>query len=82
MQKLLQSLLNEKLVRYELIITADKVTSTDARFDINDLSLGNNYKPIYTYFVNAVGETIRRNYNKGERRNSNQIMPGLAFQIF
>ena len=34
------------------------------------------------YFVNASGETKRRKYNKGERRNTNQTLPRLTFQIF
>ena len=43
---------------------------------------GDNYRPIDAYFVKADGEIIRRKYNKGERRNTNQTLPRLAFQIF
>lgn len=30
----------------------------------------------------ADGQEISRNYNKGERRNSNQTLPRIAFQVF
>lgn len=56
--------------------------STDARFTIDNLDLGDNYRTIDTYFVNADEKIIRRKYNKGERRNSNQTLPRLTFQIF
>lgn len=46
------------------------------------MNLGGNYRPIDAYFVNADGEIIKRKYNKGERRNTNQTLPRLAFQIF
>lgn len=71
-----------KQEKYELTITAKEIASTDGRFTINDLYLGDNYKPIEAYFVKADGEIIHRNYNKGERRNTNQTLPRLAFQIF
>lgn len=71
-----------KQEKYELTITAKEIVSTDGRFTINDLYLGDNYKPIEAYFVKADGEIIHRNYNKGERRNTNQTLPRLAFQIF
>ena len=71
-----------KQEKFEMTITAEKVVSTDDRFTMNNLFLGDNYKPIDAYFVNAAGETIRRKYNKGERRNTNQTLPRLAFQIF
>lgn len=68
--------------KYELVITADNVTSTDTRFSMNNLELGNNYKPLDIYFKNSAGEVVRRKYNKGERKNCNQTMPRLACQIF
>lgn len=68
--------------KFELSITADKVESTDERFTMDDLGLGNNYKPLDVYFKRADGVVIRRIYNKGERKNSNQTMPRIAFQIF
>ena len=74
--------IESKQEKYELTITAKEVSSTDERFTMNNLSFGDNYRPIDTYFVNADGETIRRKYNKGERRNTNQTLPRLTFQIF
>ena len=32
--------------KYELLITADSVQSTDERFTMDNLSLGDNYKPL------------------------------------
>lgn len=72
----------KKQEKFELVITADKVESTDERFTMDDLDLGNNYKPLDVYFKKANGDVIKRLYSKGERRNSNQTMPRIAFQIF
>lgn len=71
-----------KLIKYELRITADNVTSSDERFTMNDLGLGDHYKPLDTYFEKATGEIVKRDYFKGERRHSNQTLPRIAFQIF
>lgn len=71
-----------KQEKYELIITAEQITSTDDRFTVDNLALGDNYKPLDVLLKKENGEIIRRNYNKGERRNSNQTMPRIAFQIF
>ncbi len=68
--------------KYELIITADSVQSTDERFTMDNLSLGDNYKPLNAYFRSESGEVIKRTYSKGERRNTNQTMPRIAFQLF
>lgn len=68
--------------KYELTITAEQVTSTDECFDKDSLGLGDNFVPLGVYFQGANGQTIKRNYTKGERRNSNQTMPKLAFQIY
>lgn len=68
--------------KFILTITANTVTSTDSRFDINNLSLGDYYQTLDVKFENSNGEIITRNYNKGERKNSNQTLPRLAFQIF
>lgn len=67
---------------FEMTITASDVLSTDSRFTMNDLHLGNNYKPIDVYFENSEGEAIKRERNKGEWKNTNQTMPRLACQIF
>lgn len=68
--------------KFILTITANTVISTDSRFDINNLGLGDYYKTLDVKFENSNGEIITRNYNKGERKNSNQTLPRLAFQIF
>ncbi len=68
--------------KFELSITADRVESTDERFTMDNLSLGDNYKPLDVYFERANGDIIKRSYSKGERRNSNQTMPRIACQVF
>lgn len=68
--------------KFELIITAKDVVSTDARFTMKNLSLGDNYKPLDVYFKKVDGSVIKRAYGKGERKNSNQTMPRLACQVF
>jgi hypothetical protein len=65
-----------------MTITADSVTSTDERFTMDNLSLGDNYKPLNAYLQKSDGEVIKRTYSKGERRNSNQTMPRIACQVF
>lgn len=74
--------IESKQEKYELIITADNVTSTDDRFTIDNIGLGDNYKPLDSYFKSTSGEVVRRKYIKGERRNSNQTMPRIACQVF
>ena len=68
--------------KYELTITADNLISTDTRFNIDNLNLGDNYEPIDAYYVTSDNEKIYRQRNKGEMRISNQTLPRLAFQIF
>ena len=74
--------IESKQEKYELTITSKGISSTDDRFTMNNLGLGDGYRPIDTYSVSSGGEIVRRNYNKGERRNTNQTLPRLAFQIF
>lgn len=71
-----------KQEKFELTITADSVTSTDDRFTLDNLGLGDNYKPLDVYFRNAADEIVRRAYSKGERRNTNQTLPRIACQVF
>lgn len=71
-----------KQEKYELTIKADGIVSTDDRFTMNKLGIGDNYKPIDVYFQRTDGEIIRRNRNKSESKISNQTLPRLAFQIF
>lgn len=68
--------------KFELSITADNVVSTDERFTMDNISLGDNYKPLDVCFKKATGEVIKRAYSKGERRNSNQTLPRIACQVF
>ena len=72
----------KKQKEFELLITAGSIESTDARFTMNNLGLGDNYKSLDVYFKKANGIIIKRAYGKGERKNSNQTMPRLACQVF
>lgn len=74
--------MNKKQEKYELVITADDITSSDSRFNIENISFGDYFKPLDAYYLKADGEIIRRKYNKGERRNTNQTLPRLACQLF
>ena len=71
-----------KQKKYVLTITAESVVSTDERFTMDDLSSGENYKPLDVYFKKANGDIVKRSYNKGERKNSNLTLPRLTCQIF
>lgn len=44
--------------KFELSITAEDVVSTDERFTMDDLRIGDNYKPLDVYFQNAKGDII------------------------
>lgn len=84
-KKLLEKLdftVETKQEKFKLTITANEVTSTDDRFTMDNLALGDHYKPLDVYFLNASGAMVRRKFNKGERRNSNQTLPRLAIQVF
>ena len=74
--------IESKLIKFELTITSDSVISTDERFTMDDISLGDNYKPLKAYFQTADDVVVNRDYAKGEKRNSNQTMPRLACQIY
>lgn len=74
--------MKESQIKYELTITADNVSSSDERFTMDDLALGDNYKPLDTFYQKAESEPIRRQYPKGERKHTNQTLPKLVFQIF
>ena len=71
-----------KQEKYELVIMADSVVSTDDRFTMDNLSLGDNYKPLSVFFQKADGQIIKRKYKKGENRISNQTMPRIVCQVF
>ena len=75
-------IIERKQEKFELTISAENIVSTDERFTMDNLSLGDRYKPLRAVFRKANGEEIYRNYNKGERRNSNQTLPRIACQVF
>lgn len=75
-------MIDTKQEKYEMTITADSVVSTDDRFTMDNLALGDNYKPIDAYFQPADGDVVRRKRNKSENRISNQTLPRLACQVF
>jgi len=68
--------------KFKLSITAESVISTDNRFTMDNISLGDNYKPLDACFKKASGEVVKRSYSKGERRNTNQTLPRIACQVF
>ena len=72
----------KRQTKYELTITSESVESTDECFTMDNLGLGDNYKPLDVYFKRASGEIVKRSYGKGERKISNQTMPRIAFQVF
>ena len=72
----------QKQEKYEIVITANGITSTDERFTMDNISMGDNCKPLDAYFKKENGDVIRRIYAKGERRTSNQTLPRIAFQVF
>ncbi len=74
--------IESKQEKYEITVTADEIVSTDDRFTMDDLGLGDNYEPIDAYFQPAFGEIVRRKRNKSENRISNQTLPRLVCQIF
>lgn len=63
-------------------ITTEDILSTDKNFTIENLHLGDKFKVIDTYFLREGREEIRREYNKNERKNTNQTMPRIVFQVF
>lgn len=68
--------------KFLLSIKADSAESTDERFTMEDLSLGDKYTILDVYFQKASGEKIKRKYEKGERRITNQTMARIACQIY
>ena len=51
-----------KQEKFELTISAESIVSTDERFTMDNLSLGDNYKPLGACFRKADGEEIKRAY--------------------
>ena len=71
-----------KQEKFDLTISAESISSTDERFTVDNLGMGDNYKPLNAYFQKADGSVVKRAYSKGERRNSNQTMPRIVCQVF
>lgn len=67
---------------FELRITAEGVSSSDEKFSLDNLSIGDKCIQIGTYFETAKGERISRDRESGEQKNSNKTMPRLACQIY
>lgn len=68
--------------QYEIIITQTQITSSDARFDINNLHLGNNYEAKDAFFRKTDGTIVRRNRAKHEKTITGQTLPKLALQLY
>ena len=68
--------------KFLLSIKADSIESTDERFNQDDLTLGDNYRILEVLFKKADGNVIKRRYDKGEKRISNQTMARIACQVF
>ena len=49
------------LERYELTISSNEIKSTDSRFTMDDLILGDHYEFLDVFFINSNDEIIRRN---------------------
>ena len=67
---------------YEMTITAADAISTDSRFSMDDLGLGDKYEPNDVYYEKASGEIVRRKREKRENKISNQTMSRLLLQVF
>lgn len=67
---------------YILTISADSVVSTDPNFTMDNLGLGDDFKPLDTWFEDVDGKKTKRTRAKNERKISNQTLPRLAFQIY
>ena len=68
--------------KYELTISSNEIKSTDSRFTMDNLSLGDDFKIIDVRFETADGQIVRRRQKKFERKISNQTLPRLTCQIF
>ena len=72
----------QALEQFTLTITAENIVSTDPRFTMDDLKMGDQYKPLRVWFENAQGEKIERAREPRERHISNMTLPYLAFQLY
>ncbi len=80
--KLYSKFLDNGKREYELIIKADKVVSSDETFTMDNLGVGDRFKPVDALFVGADGIEVRRIRARGEYKISNMTLPRIAFQIY
>ena len=72
----------DKQKSFKLTITSQSIVSTDERFTVDNLALGDKYVPVDAYFISAEGKEIRRKRQKNENVISNMTLPRLACQIY
>lgn len=82
LEKLGFKIIEKDQVEYSLTITADSAESTDESFTMDNLFLGDGYKPLDVSFEQADGSVAKRTRAKNEKRISNQTLPRLAFQVY
>lgn len=82
LEKLGFKIIEKEQVEYSLTITADNAESTDESFSMDNLFLGDGYKPLDVSFEQADGSVVKRARAKNEKRISNQTLPRLAFQVY
>lgn len=82
LEKLGFKIIEKDQVEYSLTITADSAESTDESFTMDNLFLGDGYKPLDVSFEQADGSVAKRARAKNEKRISNQTLPRLAFQVY
>lgn len=73
---------DQKQEKFDLVITADNVTSTDENFTMDNLRLGDNFKSLNVFYMNNGGEKVIRSRDKNERKCTNQTLPRLACQLY
>ena len=82
LEKLGFKIIEKDQVEYSLTITADSAESTDESFTMDNLFLGDGYKPLDVSFEQADGSVAKRARAKNEKRIPNQTLPRLAFQVY
>ena len=68
--------------KFQLVITAEGITSTDKNFSMSNLGIGDKYKTITAFFEDSNGIRINRKHERNERRATNKLLPRIAFQIY
>ena len=67
---------------YTLHISKDLVKSSDPKFTMDDLTCGNRYKPVGTFFIKPDATQVWREPKAWEPGISTNTMPRLACQVF